>query len=125
MGWAICQDGQRPYTFLLADSAQWCFPSSEYNNGFCGKIENYVQNFIYSNYNECLDKPICKEKLQKAVKKLRNRKACGYDLVTNGMLESAVYTIELTLLKPFNMCIENGIYPVNWCHVCIIVNTSL
>ena len=79
------------------------------------ETEKSVKYCKLVNSVECLDKPITKEELYKAVKRLNNGKACGDDLVTNEMLKSAVNVLEEPILNLFNMCLNTGVYPDKWC----------
>jgi exonuclease III len=87
-----------------------------YNENFHRKVENYLKYVKHDKYVESLDNPILKDELYKAIKKVKDGKAYGNDLVTYEMLKSAVYLIENPVLRLFNMCMNSGVYPDNWCH---------
>ena len=45
------------------------------------------------------------------IQKLKNNKACGFDLISNKILKSTCKTIVPFITRLFNVCIVNGIFP--------------
>jgi hypothetical protein len=57
---------------------------------------------------------ISKEEILKCIKKLKNNKACGEDLVINEYIKSTTNTFIDIYEQLFNIIFETGIVPDNW-----------
>jgi hypothetical protein len=87
--------------------------NSYFDSGFFKKVEQLMQSINYSNKSTVtvLDKPIQPCELAKAIGNL----AFGQDLIINEMLKSSSSVMEKLILKLFNMCLNDSIYPTEWC----------
>ena len=61
------------------------------------------------------DRPIAKEEVLLAIRKLKNCKAAGPDGIIPEMLKHASDQMVNFLLNYFNVLFDEGIYPLNWC----------
>ena len=64
--------------------------------------------------NENINMKISKEEILKCIKKLKNNKACGEDLVINEYIKSTTNTFIDIYEQLFNIIFETGIVPDNW-----------
>ena len=58
-----------------------------------------------------LDNPISIEEIDKAIKKLKNKKAAGLDGIRNEMIKTSSRFIKYPLEKLFNLILQSGIFP--------------
>ena len=61
-----------------------------------------------------LDNPISTEKIDKAIKKLKNKKAAGLDGIHNEMMKTSSRFIKYPLEKLFNLILRSGTFPTSW-----------
>ena len=61
-----------------------------------------------------LDDPISIEEIDKAIKKLRNKKATGLDRTRNEMIKTSSSFIKYPLEKLFNLILQSGTFPTSW-----------
>ena len=61
-----------------------------------------------------LDTDITASEIVKAVKKLKNNKACGTDEIYNEYIKSSIDMLLPVYVKLFNIIYENGIIPTTW-----------
>ena len=61
-----------------------------------------------------LDNPISIEEIDKAIKKLKNKKAVGLDGIRNEMIKTSSGFIKYPLEKLFNLILQSGIFPTSW-----------
>ena len=66
-----------------------------------------------SNFNE-MDFKISEKELESAIKKLKNNKAGGLQLITNDMLKAGQNALLPSLRMLFNKILVYGKYPTNW-----------
>ncbi len=64
-------------------------------------------------FNE-LDFSITENEIIKSIKKLKNRKSPGPDLIVNEMLKYGQHILLPCITKIFNRVLQSGIYPDNW-----------
>ena len=64
-------------------------------------------------YSE-LDDPISIEEIDKAIKKLKNKKAPGLDRIHNEMLKTSSRFIRASLTKLFMLILKSGAFPTLW-----------
>jgi hypothetical protein len=64
--------------------------------------------------NENINMKISKEEILKCIKKLKNNKACGEDLVINEYIKSTTNTFIDIYEQLFNIIFETGNFPDNW-----------
>ena len=55
--------------------------------------------------------PTTVDEVFELIQKLKNNKACGYDLISNKVLNSTCKTIAPFITCSFNSCIVNGVFP--------------
>ena len=58
-----------------------------------------------------LDNPISIEEIDKAIKKLKNKKAAGLDGIRNEVIKTSSRFIKYPLEKLFNLILQSGIFP--------------
>ena len=58
-----------------------------------------------------LDNPIS---IDKAIKKLKNKKAAGLDRIRNEMIKPSSVFIKYSLEKLFNLILKSGVFPTSW-----------
>eukprot|EP00745_Piridium_sociabile_P014999 TRINITY_DN220_c0_g1_i5.p1 TRINITY_DN220_c0_g1~~TRINITY_DN220_c0_g1_i5.p1 ORF type:complete len:431 (+),score=53.42 TRINITY_DN220_c0_g1_i5:76-1293(+) len=63
---------------------------------------------------EFLDRPISREEVMLAIKKLKNGKAAGPDRLIGEFFKHSCDSTLTFLVKLFNYLFDNGIYPENW-----------
>ena len=61
-----------------------------------------------------LDNPISIEEIDKAIKKLKNKKAAGLDGIRNEMIKTSSRFIKYPLEKLLNLILQYGIFPRSW-----------
>ena len=61
-----------------------------------------------------LDDPIPTEEIDKAIKKLKNKKAPGLDRMRNEMLKTSLRFIRASLTKLFTLILKSGAFPTLW-----------
>ena len=54
------------------------------------------------------------EEIMKAIKKLKNNKACGIDTILNEYIKTSVELIAPLLVKLFNIILNTGNVPLDW-----------
>jgi hypothetical protein len=64
--------------------------------------------------NENINMKISKEEILKCIKKLKNNKACGEDLVINEYIKSTTNTFIDIYEQLFNIIFETGNFTDNW-----------
>lgn len=55
-----------------------------------------------------------KEELEQVLKQLKSNKAPGWEGISNEILKEAVSVVPDLFLKSFNLCLEEGVFPVAW-----------
>jgi hypothetical protein len=85
---------------------------SDFNDKIQQKVNETINNL--SNRNGTY-KVITPTEIEKAINLLKTGKAHGQDLITNEMLKHAKHIILDSLCKLFNMIIQTGKYPSEWC----------
>ena len=75
------------------------------------------QNIIYNpeEVNEFLDKPFTEEEIQRLIRKLENGKSSGEDDILNEFLKNSSHGCLELYVKLFNLILETGIVPDDWC----------
>ena len=61
-----------------------------------------------------MNRPISREEIEFAFRKLKNRKAPGPDSILGEILKHSKEKIIPFFVKLFNVLFENGIYPKEW-----------
>ena len=61
-----------------------------------------------------LDNPISIEEIDKAIEKLKNKKAAGLDGIRNEMIKTSSRFIKYPLEKLLNLILQYGIFPRSW-----------
>ena len=82
-------------------------------------VANEVKSFLENKenwhiFNE-LSYKITSSEISKAIKKLKNNKACGDDMILNEMLKTGEPILNPTLVKLFNLVLISGNIPDCWC----------
>ena len=65
--------------------------------------------------DEELNKPITLDEVELMINKLKNSKACGKDMVRNEFLKCSPLGIRKIIVNLFNIVLESGIVPSEWC----------
>ena len=65
-------------------------------------------------HNEALNKPFDESDIFKQIKKLKNGKACGFDMILNEFLKNSPTEMVTLLCKYFNTILTTGIIPDDW-----------
>jgi exonuclease III len=84
---------------------------------FNSEEDSNFMNYINDNKNKIfndLNFKITPEEIQKAILKLKPKKACGNDGILNEMLKSSQNHVLPVLTKFFNLIINSGKYPDAW-----------
>jgi exonuclease III len=94
--------------------------NSPHRNGFDKGFEEKINERLKSLWdktqtNPILDKPICAEELKENVNSLSNKKSGALDQICNEMFKNGIDTLCVPLLKLFNLVLESGIFPQEWC----------
>jgi hypothetical protein len=88
------------------------------NKKFDAKFATFVKQEIMSNTNnvwvEILDNSISPQEIHDVAKSLKNKKACGYDSITNEIIKCSINVMVPTLLKIFNQILHSEIFPKQW-----------
>ena len=71
------------------------------------KLENH-------NAEAELNQPITISEIKKCIRRLKNNKACGDDLIMNEMLKSGSNILLPSISKLFNLILRNQKFPSNW-----------
>ena len=71
------------------------------------------------NGNDNIDFPFTVDEVRRHIKLLRNNKSAGYDRITNEYLKNCPDIMILLLTKYFNIILESGIVPDDWCRALI------
>ena len=64
--------------------------------------------------NDDLNKPILQEEVIRQIKKLKNNKASGVDLIVNEYLKNSSKSLLCVITRFFNIILDTGIVPTNW-----------
>lgn len=84
------------------------------NDDSCEDTEKVYPN-IQPNDNLELNNLFTKEEVVKVIKKLKNNKACGLDLIRNEMLKCCSAELLDFMVDLFNLILDNGMVPTEWC----------
>ena len=82
--------------------------------------QDIIHNLIKSESNlssdshDTLDKPITINEVKRIVKKLKNGKSAGNDMVINEMLKFSLELLVPAIAKLFNIVLKSGIFPSKW-----------
>ena len=77
-------------------------------------------DIVYDNEDNDLDRPISREEVLLAIRKLKNNKTAGPDGIIGEMLKYAGELVIQFLIKFFNKLFDEGIFPDNWCESIIL-----
>ena len=68
------------------------------------------------NAEECvLNEPFLDDEIEKALKRLKNNKAAGFDCIINEFLKNSPQTMVHMLTRWFNLVLRSGVIPEEWC----------
>ena len=84
--------------------------NKSYTNSF---NEDEECKFSHCN-NDLLNVDITVEEVKKAVKSLKNNKACSIDCITNEMIKASCTVLLPLYVTIFNLVLKSGIYPNIW-----------
>ena len=76
--------------------------------------ETLKYNCITDKDSDMLNSPISEDEVKKAVKRLKNGKACGEDKILNEMIKAFSETHMGVLTKIFNIVLQSGHMPHEW-----------
>ena len=74
-----------------------------------------TDNTNIDNLNVELNKPFEPDEVKKSIKKLKKNKACGNDQVLNKFLKWSCDSMINVFTKLFNLVLQTGIVPEEWC----------
>ena len=77
----------------------------------CSHLNNHKKS--YSNTN--LNHKITGKEIKKSIKKLKAKKAAGFDRISNEMLKCSFPYLEKVFVKLFNLIFEARTIPPTWC----------
>ena len=77
--------------------------------------EDFNPEDLFDGSNEELNKDFTLEELKKVIKKLKNGKACGFDNLINEYLKNSPDYLLNAIVKLFNIILQTGIVPEDWC----------
>ena len=69
----------------------------------------------FSEADGSLDAPVTFEEVELTIKKLKHSKACGKDIIRNEFLKNCPVEMLHVLVKLFNVVLDSGIVPTEWC----------
>ena len=65
--------------------------------------------------SEDFNRPFSKKKFKNVIKDLKNKKAEGFDSISNEMIKNAPEEILCILHRFVNLCLEKSLVPHKWC----------
>jgi hypothetical protein len=74
------------------------------------RLENGPANKIFDNLNE----PITISEIKKVIKNLKNKKASGYDMISNEMIKTGQNILLPAFAKLFNAILTSHCFPTQW-----------
>ena len=77
-------------------------------------VETLTYNCITDKDFDMLNSPISEDEVKKAVKRLKNGKACGEDKILNEMIKAFSETHMGVLTNIFNIVLQSGHMPDEW-----------
>ena len=72
-------------------------------------------DFIDAVHNDALNIPFTHAKIRAAIQSLKINKACGQDRILNEFLKHSIEPLTLVYTKLFNVILDTGIVPTEWC----------
>ena len=72
-------------------------------------------NYNLENINITVSEPFTLEEITKGIKKLKNNKACGSDLIINEFIKNSPHKFIVLITEYFNVILNTGIVPSDWC----------
>ena len=120
--------GTRTQTYNSISTEDWF---SHFKNVLEKDVMNEVNDVVYDDVvcNDDTDvsiddysfnRPISKQEILLAIRRLKNGKAAGPDGVICEMLKHASDQVVNFLVKYFNVLFDSGVYPENWCESIIL-----
>ena len=88
--------------------------SKMFDNNFAKIISEKLKLKSHKIWINSLDKHITQKEITLAAKSLKNRKACGYDSISNEMIKYSAHIMMPILLKLFNKVLQTEYFPTNW-----------
>ena len=83
--------------------------------------DNDVEDVDTTDVDNCVfNRPISKEEVELALRKLKNRKAAGPDGIISEILKHANNYVVKFFVRYFNVLFDKGVYPDNWCESIIL-----
>ena len=76
--------------------------------------ENVSTDMEDVHINGCIDRPISKEEVLMAIRKLKNRKSAGPDGIIGELIKHSNEQMIDFFVKFFNTLFDKGVYPENW-----------
>ena len=77
--------------------------------------DTFESNIVIPPENVKLNEPFSVDEIFKVCKALKNNKACGIDLILNEFLKNCPSEFYVLMTKYFNMILETGFVPSEWC----------
>jgi hypothetical protein len=111
-------------------SSEWFeyFKNLNKNEHLCTE-ESSTEAKIVKDYNkwaaqkiDVLDRPISTEELYKISKKLKNKKACANDPLSNEIIKLSVGILPSYFVNSFNLILSQGVFPSAWSKGCHYIN---
>ena len=76
--------------------------------------DNFNVDHLVDVNNDDLNREISEDEVVKQMKKLKNNKAPGVDLILNELLKSSSAPLVETIVKLFNLVLDTGVIPSDW-----------
>ena len=100
------------------------FKNLSFSPALDGNIDNFNPRTICHSSNDLINEPFSVAEISGIVKKLKSNKACGIDHIINEFLKYCPQPMLCIIVKFFNIVLNTGIVPYDWC-VGIIINYKL
>ena len=85
-----------------------------FNDAFAQEIKEKVNSHSLKIWSNTLDKSINHKEISDACKKLKNKKACGFDKVSNEMIKYSLNIMMPVIHLLFNKIIQSELFPKTW-----------
>jgi hypothetical protein len=79
-----------------------------------------IQNMNINSNNIWLNEPISVDEVEDAIRKLKNNKSCGSDMILNEFIKNSCLQLITVYVKLFNVVLDTGVIPSSWTEGIII-----
>ena len=88
--------------------------NSRFDKNFADTIKEKNKKFHIKIWSNTLDKSISQKEIRDATKLLKNKNACGLDMISNKMIKYSINNMVAILLKMFNKIIQCEFFLSSW-----------